>query len=651
MRPVEHLKEYPKKTDKVVVWHTFVRSNAGNLWRMLQIDEIERKIKQFPTLPGIAIRLLNAFQKETPSLKEITEIISTDAPLALKVLKTVNSPFYGLKSKINSLGQAIAFLGLNSIKSLALSFSLVSALSSKKKPFFNYVQFWKDSIVGGLAAKIFAEQIGERQPESAFLVGLLQDIGSLLLAENFPQDYQSVGQLFQKTGFEIAAEENRIFGMDHAAVGSYLISKWGLPENFSIPIACHHTLPENAAPMSNRATAPIVALVQLSSLVIDLFRNHSAPVDFSALKDALIQTGLNRAVEPATMMAKISTLIHAIFPIFDLEVDAERHIEIIESSKAQLSDLAGNLITQIDTQKKCIAELARQAVIDGLTQLNNHRHFYSILKQEISRSARHGYPLALILADIDHFKSINDFFGHLVGDRILKAAADRLKSALRDSDHIARYGGEEFAILLPSTPLEKGILVAERLREAVERMKVPHDQKTISVTMSFGVAAIDGGREVGVENFIRAADEALYKAKAAGRNCCRAFFPSKQEEKEPPQVLVIDDEEVVLGTVSEMLRKLGYPTTTASDGDSAIAQSRRYASSLRVVLIDILMPGVPTQETISAIKSICPSSRVILSSGFTKEQIDPRLLEISDGYIGKPYTSSELKAQIETRVH
>lgn len=614
---------------------------------MTRIDEIERKIRLLPTLPGIAIRLLDAFQKETPSLKEITEIISTDAPLALRVLKAVNSPFYGLKGRINTLGQAIAFLGLNSVKNLALSFSLISSLSSKKKPYFNYVQFWKDSIVGGLSAKIIAEQIDERQAESAFLVGLLQDIGSLVLAENFFQDYQPVGQLFHTEGAAIAAAESRIFGMDHAAVGSYLINKWGLPEEFSIPIAFHHASASDAAPMADEKTANLVALVQISSLVIDLFRNRSAPADFSALNAALSQTGLNRVLNPTAMMEKISTLIHAIFPIFDLEVDAERHIEIIESSKAQLSDLAVSLIAQIDTQKKCMAELARQAVIDGLTQLNNQRQFYAILKQEISRSVRHGYPLALIMADIDHFKSINDFFGHLAGDRVLRAVADRLKSTLRESDHIARYGGEEFAILLPSTTLEGGILAAERLREAVERMKVPHEQKTISVTMSFGVSAIDGSREVGVEKFIQTADKALYKAKADGRNCCRAFFPSVHEDNEPPQVLVIDDEEVVLGTVSEMLRKLGYPAATALDGASAIATSRKYASSLQVVLIDVLMPGVPAKETIAAIKSICPVSKVILSSGFSREQIETELLKLSDGYIGKPYTTAELKSQIE----
>ena len=114
-----------------------------------------------------------------------------------------------------------------------------------------------------------------------------------------------------------------------------------------------------------------------------------------------------------------------------------------------------------------------------------------ILHQEISRAARYKTPLSIIMADVDHFKSINDFFGHQAGDHALKCVSAHLKKLLRDSDQIARYGGEEFAIILPMTPLKDAMLTAERLRKSIESQKITYDGRSISVTMSFGVASFE----------------------------------------------------------------------------------------------------------------------------------------------------------------
>ncbi len=612
----------------------------------MQLNDIRKKIMSFPTLPGVAVRLLEVFQKEAPSTREITEIISTDAPLTLKVLRAVNSPFYGLRNQIISVGQAVTLLGLNSVKNLALSFSLISALCPKKKAVFDYTQFWKDSIIGGLSAKILAECIDKRHSESAFLIGLLQDIGSLILAENFPDAYKHVYDRTLKNGLTTAHAETLELGLDHMAVGRYLLQTWGFPPAFLLPIGWHHAPDDADTAKSEGGFESLILVLHLSSLVIDLFRKSGRPVDFLPLTDALVKYGLEKVVDKTQLAERVSDSIQSIFPIFELEVDADRCFEIIESSKAELSDLADTLITQVDLQKGHIEELTRQTGVDGLTQLNNQRRFYEILQQEISRAARYKTPLALIMADVDYFKSVNDFYGHLVGDKVLKTMASALKSALRDSDHIARYGGEEFAVILPLTPLEGAMLVAERLRVAVGGLKVPHDQKAISVSMSFGVAAVDGTARVGVENFIRMADEALYEAKEAGRDRCQAYR-QKINRAGLPTILVIDDESVVLVTVTKMLAKLGYSAVTAEDGPSTVAQCQIQASNIKVVLLDVLMPGINTLDTIGAIKSICPQSKVIISSGFEKNQIRSEILKKSDGYIGKPYSLIELQSVID----
>jgi len=162
--------------------------------------------------------------------------------------------------------------------------------------------------------------------------------------------------------------------------------------------------------------------------------------------------------------------------------------------------------------------VARQASTDGLTDLANRREFEESLANEISRAERFGHSLALILADLDNFKQVNDRFGHQAGDEVLRTFADILRETVRDIDVAARYGGEEFAVLLPQTDIAGAERLAERLREAVEtRPMAEAHSSPVVVTSSFGVAAFPEAKTSA--GLFGAADEALYRAKRAGKNC------------------------------------------------------------------------------------------------------------------------------------
>jgi len=164
-------------------------------------------------------------------------------------------------------------------------------------------------------------------------------------------------------------------------------------------------------------------------------------------------------------------------------------------------------------------ELARLSVTDALTKVHNRRYFDEMLKKEHDRSARTGAPLALLLADIDYFKKINDSVGHLAGDECLKQVASALTSAVgRSTDLVARYGGEEFAIVLPATDAAQALAVAERVRKAVEDIQFMYCGKRIPISISLGVVARVAGTGRPVSDFVSEADEALYAAKGAGRN-------------------------------------------------------------------------------------------------------------------------------------
>ncbi len=159
--------------------------------------------------------------------------------------------------------------------------------------------------------------------------------------------------------------------------------------------------------------------------------------------------------------------------------------------------------------------LSKKAMIDGLTGLWNRRYLDAQMTVELAASRRTGEPLACIMADVDHFKSINDRFGHGFGDQVLHRIASMLTDQCRPKDIVCRYGGEEFAILLPQTSAADAVDVAERLRHEVEQLVFTYGDKPIPVTCSFGVAYL---RDQVPPTVLELADEALYQAKHSGRN-------------------------------------------------------------------------------------------------------------------------------------
>jgi len=163
-------------------------------------------------------------------------------------------------------------------------------------------------------------------------------------------------------------------------------------------------------------------------------------------------------------------------------------------------------------------EIYRLTTIDGLTQVFNKRHFTETLERELSRARRYKRALSLILFDVDHFKKVNDTYGHLAGDYVLKALAQAIKAKIRREDVMARYGGEEFAILLPEIDAMNTRVLAEKVRGLVERFPFTFESAQIPVTISLGIASADEIETESTEDLVKIADDRLYRAKRGGRN-------------------------------------------------------------------------------------------------------------------------------------
>jgi diguanylate cyclase len=168
------------------------------------------------------------------------------------------------------------------------------------------------------------------------------------------------------------------------------------------------------------------------------------------------------------------------------------------------------------TVRRAERKLVELATQDSLTGLSNRRNLLALAEQEIARSRRSGEPIALILADIDHFKQINDRRGHEAGDQVICQAGTLLQRMCRAQDSVARWGGEEFLVLLPATRIEAAAALADRMCKAVAGTPVDLARDRIAITFSFGVAELKPGEPI--SDAIARADRALYQSKAQGRN-------------------------------------------------------------------------------------------------------------------------------------
>jgi diguanylate cyclase (GGDEF)-like protein len=610
-------------------------------------SDISTKINKLPTLPGIAMKILETIRQESPCVKDIAAIVASDTSLSAKVLQVANSPFYGRSDKIVSVHQAIAFLGLNEVKNMALGFSLIKTFTLKSKGAFDHVQFWKDSLVGATAAELLANKLDSRNSENAFCIGLMQNIGSLILAQSMPRQYEILMKEVLSNSVPLHRAESMRLGLNHMELGAHVLNTWGLPMPMVSAIGQHHLLEDGGVPLDEIEMLGMI--LALSSSVIDLFNGPDARTSYSRINQSIDACGLSKVIDAGSIVEATAEKIKAVFPLYELEVDENKHIEILETAKSELSALTTDLIRKNHIQTNSIQNLEEQAGTDGLTQVNNRRRLWEILSQEINRANLNGTTLSMIMADVDHFKSINDFFGHLAGDEALKNIASRLKKELREADNIARYGGEEFAIILPETTLDEAFSVAERLLKAIASTQILHNSKPVAVTLSLGVAALDQDCRMDAGGLIKRADDALYEAKNSGRNRCCCYTQRNSNNKAQNTILVIDDEEVVLVTVTGMLDRLGYDVIAARNAKEGVDLLVQSKHKIDLVILDMIMPEVSAKDIIATIKCECPKVKLVLSSGYTVDgSSDSHLLKSTDGFLPKPYLMSELSGVIQS---
>lgn len=195
-----------------------------------------------------------------------------------------------------------------------------------------------------------------------------------------------------------------------------------------------------------------------------------------------------------------------------LQVRTRQMVEDVQQARVQVSDAN----KKVESLKKQMEKVKQEIIIDPLTRTYNRRAYDEKIKQEMMGFQRYGRPTALAIVDIDHFKLVNDTYGHRTGDGVLRILSDVMKKEIREIDVLARYGGEEFALILPHTPYQQALEVAERIRKKVEVSRFTYKGKPFSVTVSIGVGTLKENDTL--ESYVERVDQALYRGKNGGRN-------------------------------------------------------------------------------------------------------------------------------------
>lgn len=484
--------------------------------------------QSLPTLPAVAVQVLELARNPDADIADIARLVSRDPALSSKVLRTVNSSFYGHSQHVSTISHALVILGLQSVRTLVLGFSLVNQLSGEKPKGFKHLAYWKRSIYAATAARSIAARLDAAQQEEAFLAALLMDIGMLVLDRVLGEEYGKIHERVT-THAELAKAETQALKTDHAEVAGLLASQWKLPAALAQPIACHHSA-ENVTDPALRRLADIVGL---AGMCADVFVDESAASSIAAVRDALsIRHGMSEA-DCNAMLDEIGRNTREMASLFDISIGAAATFdEILKKANEALVDLTLRVQQQAQTLRQQNRELSEQATLDPLTGLANRRRFDQALEEQFAEALRQRKPLSLIMLDVDQFKAVNDRYGHPAGDRVLKSLAQLFSSAARPTDLAARYGGEELALLMPGAARATVGAIAESIRRAIASKPIRCENRAVSVTASLGVATFDPACPLKEPaHLLKAADMAVYAAKNSGRNCVRVFsFKSTQPQ-------------------------------------------------------------------------------------------------------------------------
>jgi diguanylate cyclase (GGDEF)-like protein len=491
----------------------------------------------FPRLRGTVVEVIRLAGDPDRSDDELFRVVAADPGLSIQVLSFANSAAYRPETEVTSITRAVSVIGTRALRNIAICFAACESTPLDAIGELDFPLFLEDSLRRGASAELLARTLGLPDPDEAFTAGLLQDFGVVALVMHEPSA-ASEWMANRREPYTLRREmERALFGFSHDEIGGQLASVWKLPDTLRAAVTLHHS-PEEG---QHQSFAALLRVCNAAEAMADVFiaRDKNTALrhaterlerEFGLSKDAI-----NTLIEQVPQRVEI--FAQAMGIRIQKQPTLQEVLEDIANQNKLLAEM--NLSYMKETRKLELllherdeatrelrlakARLERLATTDPLTLLSNRRHFETSLERELIRAQRQGTPISVVVGDVDHFKVINDTYGHPFGDMVLRMVASALRSSIRSTDLVARVGGEEFAVLLPGAARKNAIDVGERLRKTVESLVVLCGEVRVRVTMSFGGVTVNR-----IEPTVSApkaswwsfneADQALYSAKRSGRN-------------------------------------------------------------------------------------------------------------------------------------
>ena len=269
-------------------------------------------IRDIPTLPTIVFELNQHLQNPETSIARVSETIEKDQAMALKILKLVNSVFYGFRSKVSDIKNAVVLLGFNAVRNAIVSVSVVNALP-KTLLFqdFEMIDFWKHSLAVAVASKSIAQKAGVDSPDNCFVGGLLHDVGKVILAQYFKDDFAKVWTRMTNEYLPFYEAEQQELSVDHTQIGAYLADRWQLPQGLTDAIRWHHNFqPDNG-------NAGFIINIHLANILVNSYdENPDCTLDMGAMHPEVVKFLMAQMGDSADWYANLAGEIetaHAFF--------------------------------------------------------------------------------------------------------------------------------------------------------------------------------------------------------------------------------------------------------------------------------------------------------------------------------------------------
>ncbi|MEL7473233.1 MAG: HDOD domain-containing protein [Planctomycetota bacterium] len=483
-----------------------------------------------PSLPAVAARVLELASDEDVSLDELAQTIQQDQALAAKVLRTVNSSYYALRTRVGSIRKAISMLGLGPVKSLTLGFSLVASLDDTSVDGFDFEAYWRRGLYAAAAAARFADVAKLETRDEIFLAALMQDVGMVAMQIGLEGEYARVVAESADDHRTLARREIEQFEMTHAEVGAMLAERWRLPAALVMPIRYHERA--TAAPQEFNKTTKCVAL---ATLVHDVLcrPGDARPLRY-LYKKAADWFGM-REPEVDELVKAVAGEVKELGKLFQLdpgeEVDADA---ILVQAAQQMMDLHREGDTSPDIEFQGPASLLLdERYCSPRRQTLNARGFEVAIGKTCEQAVAEESRITLLLMSIDDFEGVGFEVGAPGVERIQLGCCTLLRKHFEPYGAlVADLGKGRFAVIAAAVEREGSMRSADLFRADLERVADAWftDQDVRPIRVSVGVVSV-GAEEPDMlgspGELVTSAARAMASAQSAGGNCVHVHVPAK----------------------------------------------------------------------------------------------------------------------------